>query len=288
MIKDVKKWMYKEYPLINCNITKIRIASFFGIFVYLFLIIYKPYEVKNMAGNFYIFSIGYSLCTFIGLVLGFIGLPKIAKKYFKPCIWKIKNEILFLTINFLIVSLLIYLYKEAFGAKITYTRDFLEVLLICLSIGVFPIMILVFSVEIKMKRINKKAALEVNKLRVDKENIVHDNEKEIVINTETRKNSQLTFPEEDFIFAQGMGNYSSIYFMNNQKVNRTTIRINLKNLFEQISFDNHHIIRCHRSYIINKNKILTIKGNARSLIMILEGVKEEIPISRSFDKSLLT
>ena len=218
-------------------------------------------------------------------------IPKVLKNYYNQTRWKTRDEIIFLLINFLIVSSLIYFYKESLGNDVTYPRSYAEVVLISLSIGIFPIAILVYSVEIRMNLKNQKAAEKINKKRLEYQQLnfgVLNQRRDIVINAETQKNNIFIMQEGDFIFAQGMGNYSSIYFKNNGTISRETIRITLKNLFEQLSEDHPTILRCHRSFIINKSKIRHIRGNARSLVILLEGIEQEIPVSRSFDRKLLT
>jgi DNA-binding LytR/AlgR family response regulator len=46
------------------------------------------------------------------------------------------------------------------------------------------------------------------------------------------------------------------------------------------------IFRCHKSYIINKNKISSITGNAAGYKLILLGYNTPIPVSRKWNKDI--
>jgi DNA-binding LytR/AlgR family response regulator len=54
----------------------------------------------------------------------------------------------------------------------------------------------------------------------------------------------------------------------------------IKELEEQ--FNKRQIKRCHRSYIINESKIVSVRGNAQGLKLSLSNVEEEVPVSRSY------
>ena len=51
----------------------------------------------------------------------------------------------------------------------------------------------------------------------------------------------------------------------------------------QVHFQgDENIIRCHKSFIVNRNEIETVNGNARSLFLMMKARDIEIPVSHSF------
>ena len=87
-----------------------------------------------------------------------------------------------------------------------------------------------------------------------------------------------------FIYAQSEGNYVTIFYLDDSTLSRKLIRLSLKQL--EVQFKNHsQVKRCHRSYLINTEHIITIDGNARSLTIQLDKVPTSIPVSRSFSKA---
>ncbi|MEO1383127.1 MAG: LytTR family DNA-binding domain-containing protein, partial [Bacteroidota bacterium] len=90
----------------------------------------------------------------------------------------------------------------------------------------------------------------------------------------------------NFLFATSDNNYSTVFYWEEGTLTRKLLRLSLKNLENQLA-EVPAIVRCHRSYIVNKEKIQGFKGNARSLTLKLEGYEERIPVSRNFPKEQL-
>ena len=80
-------------------------------------------------------------------------------------------------------------------------------------------------------------------------------------------------PEKDILWIKSDGNYIEI-FENNRK---HLLRSSLKKVFEQNEVS--HLIRCHKSYIVNKNHIRSITGNSKGYKLKLEGTAVTIPAS---------
>ncbi len=97
--------------------------------------------------------------------------------------------------------------------------------------------------------------------------------------TSNERNQTLQFNSEELLFVEAMQNYVSIYLEKENGVERKLVRNSLKNTADQIC--NEQIIRCHRSYIINAQKISKITGNAQGLIVHLSE-ELRIPVSRTY------
>jgi len=83
-----------------------------------------------------------------------------------------------------------------------------------------------------------------------------------------------------FCYAEAMQNYVAIYtFENNlmlKSVHRTTLTA-LQNKLEE-----YGIIKCHRSYLVNPDKITSITGNAQGLKLEIQSTTQLIPVSRKY------
>jgi len=104
--------------------------------------------------------------------------------------------------------------------------------------------------------------------------------------SETKSDPVLNIGLNEFIMAQANSNYTSIWYLNEKKVQSKLLRLKLKSVAEQLH-EHKTVIRCHKSYLVNKNKIVSSNGNARSLNFIIDGIEQCIPVSRSFDKNLI-
>lgn len=278
-------WLNKPYPLLEKNSNKLLLAFGFAIFTSLFLLIYKPFGAKDITSNQTIFLCGFGFCVFLGLVLNYFLLPKLLLNVFNPEKWQVKKEVIYIIWSFLLISIFNYFYNTIIGKDIAPYRNWLEFFGITISIGIFPLLILIYLVEKKQSQKNIIQAKILSKtIKKDKTNLKI--EKSITIVPETLKSEPLTLNVNDFIFAVSDNNYVTVYFVEKNRLNQKLLRLSLKNLESQLSKINT-IFRCHKSYLINKQKIITIKGNARSLVIFVEFYNEAIPISRNFPKEKL-
>jgi DNA-binding LytR/AlgR family response regulator len=150
--------------------------------------------------------------------------------------------------------------------------------LYCLALGIPISTIYILSRYIYLKRTHEKTAEEVSRQLADQNNpTVATFNKILSISV---NNTDFQIPEENFICAQSMENYCSIYFSENNQVRKDIIRISLSKLLDQVQTDS--IKKCHRSYIVNLNQVKNLKGNAQGYRLFLSEIDFEIPVSRSF------
>ncbi|GAA4278573.1 hypothetical protein GCM10022259_32980 [Aquimarina mytili] len=75
-------------------------------------------------------------------------------------------------------------------------------------------------------------------------------------------------------------NYIEVFYTKNNEVVSSLLRNTMNNI-NAILVEYPFIIRCHRSYLINTNKIQSVAGNSRGYQLSVEGVGDKIPVSRS-------
>ena len=94
------------------------------------------------------------------------------------------------------------------------------------------------------------------------------------------KKEQLEVFPKDLIMIKSDGNYMEVYYLQNDKIAFTLLR-NTMVAIESHIIEYPFLLRCHRSYLINTDKIESIKGNTRGYIINLAGIEYDIPVSRS-------
>jgi len=85
----------------------------------------------------------------------------------------------------------------------------------------------------------------------------------------------------DYIFAKVESNYTEIFTISSNEINKTLIRITLKELEEQLAPVSESVFKTHRSYLVNLDKIVTISGNAQGYQLVLKKCSITVPVSRS-------
>ncbi len=280
----MREWLNKPYPLIENPRSKLLLVLGFSVFTYLFLLLYQPYGAAGIDGKERYLA-GFGLSVLTALAFNYFVLPRIFRRWFRPDRWRIKNEILFVSWSFVLIALINYGYNATAGRDIAPQFSLLQFLGITLSVGVFPLLGLVFIIELRLNRRNQTAARALVQSR-EKQPPTGPARKRITLVADTQKSGKLELNADDFLFATADSNYTSVFYWQNGAVERQLLRLTLKNLEQQLAdFDN--LIRCHRSYLVNKSKIRNISGNARSLNLELEHYDEPIPVSRSFPKEKL-
>jgi hypothetical protein len=90
----------------------------------------------------------------------------------------------------------------------------------------------------------------------------------------------LTLREEDFLFAESDGNYTTVHYLDGTSPGRQLLRLSLKNLEAQVG--DGAIIRCHRSYIVNTGRVSKMKGNAQGYKLFVQSGAGFVPVSRNY------
>jgi DNA-binding LytR/AlgR family response regulator len=91
----------------------------------------------------------------------------------------------------------------------------------------------------------------------------------------------------DILFVKSEGNYLEIYYMNNESTeSKHLIRNRLKNVSDILPSE--VFFQCHKSYVVNLEKINRVDGNARDLNLYVYGISHKIPVSRGKSSGLLS
>ncbi|MDD7915542.1 LytR/AlgR family response regulator transcription factor [Polaribacter ponticola] len=100
----------------------------------------------------------------------------------------------------------------------------------------------------------------------------------------TNKTENISFNLNDLIYISSQGNYASFFIKTGSETKEIILRNTLSAIIKELNKYNN-IIRCHKSYIINTNYVNAISGNARGYYLRSNSITQQIPVSRSFNKS---
>ena len=83
------------------------------------------------------------------------------------------------------------------------------------------------------------------------------------------------------LFLKSESNYTAIYYLEHQQVKKILIRTNLKKL--ESDLDSIHLIRTHRSYMINLQQVLAVNRKGRGYQLTLTHLRDTvIPVSPTY------
>ncbi len=93
---------------------------------------------------------------------------------------------------------------------------------------------------------------------------------------------RLSVKPEDLLYFESADNYVIAYYRKEQRIVKELIRTSLKNI--ETEFTEKNCIRCHRSFVVNLQNVMSIKKKGRSCEISIIGIQTTIPVSRGYVK----
>lgn len=207
--------------------------------------------------------------------------------------WTLGKELVLILFVMLIIILLIL------SAFILFQKDerpiaqeSLKIASISLTISLLPIFTSILFEQYRHQKSQLKKALMLTKYlktrneELSKGKIAGERKTESLLIKSDNDTVELQLEPQELIYIKSDGNYLEVYFHHIHKIQKKLIRNRLKAienvLPEEIFF------RCHNSFIINGNHIISVEGNARNLSLYLKDISMPIPVSRAKAKAIST
>jgi hypothetical protein len=268
------------YPLNESLKDRTLRCLLFGLFVFVFLYGFRPFEISGLKDNLLIASLGYGLiCAGVMFILNvwlFMAMPN----YFSESKWTIKSELIWSLINLFCIGSANFIYSYFIGITVISINSLIVFLTYTLAIGIFPITI---AVIINYTRSNNKYASEsaaLNPVIAAEEATMMPATKEIVKFMGENGSLELEISASNFIYAKADDNYVELYYLHDGSKNRKVLRNSLKNVHACLPMHQNYY-RCHKSYVINLDQVNHISGNAQGYKFHLKIAEDLIPVSRS-------
>jgi hypothetical protein len=276
---------------------RLRTALYFGLFVFLFLFIFRPFGMGAMGtASLALATFLYGVVCFTVLTAWFLLLPLLFPGIFRESAWTVWKEILHSMASVLAVcagNILFthYYFHEAFSFTLV-----LKFLWMTVSVSIIPIIVMVLLRQMRLMRSFSRQAIELDRqLPVRPEGIsqqegvpggmaregrvegMAEKIREVEFSSENGQDS-IHLPVTDFLYAEAADNYVKVFYQGGQKI----IRSSLKRLEDEMRAY-EQVFRCHRTYLVNLDKVVHISGNAQGYKLHLEGIEPLIPVSRSLN-----
>ena len=277
----MKQKLNRPYDLIENKTFRFIFVFGGSIFGMIFLWIFEPYGFYNLSNYEKLRALGFYFgAGLIPMLLQFYVFQDIIiKKYtlLNTILWIVLSSIL-LSISGGIVNSM--LFND--GKYIIFSVLFF--LWVIPSIQVIPITIFILIHYNWSLKKHLKLAVELNS-NLKQEKITQLSfEKIAEINSDNRKES-LKISLDSLLFIVSVDNYIEVYLIENGNVNKKLVRYSLLRV-EQDNMEIDELFRCHKSYIINKNKIESIVGNVAGYKLKLYNYDKQIPVSRKWNKEI--
>ncbi|MGQ7868443.1 LytTR family transcriptional regulator DNA-binding domain-containing protein [Sunxiuqinia sp. sy24] len=275
-IKQIYKPLNRRYPQ-NYLIKHPWVGMLFlALFIFAFMVLYRPLNAHESGVLNYPTTMAvYSILA----ALSFLFIVKILKSiaFFSEAEdWTFFKELISITL--ILLGMAITIYFLGFAIEKPADRWNWETVLDSFQ-SVFLIGILPFSIfTITNYRYLTFQGNWVNEEMTLSESQSNSIEALINISSKLKKES-LSFYPTQFIYAVSDGNYVDFYLKKDNEVIKATIRNSISTIEKQLS-EIPHLVKTHRAFIVNLQKIQKKQGNALGYRLKLEGTDTEIPVSR--------
>ena len=277
------------YPIYTLNLRRIIGILCIGAFVSFFLYLFQPFGTAAADfPNKTAFLLGYGPVVAVVLIIFEFIMSAIYFKKIKEEHWTIGKQILWILLYTSIALLACYLYKQWFFDYSIQLKDFGYFYAIGFSIALFPLVIGILLDYIYQLRKNQIAAVKMN---TDFGQAAQEEkpsaEQKIRLIAENGKD-QLELPLESLYYIRAADNYAEIIHFPKGEEKKEILRTTLQRLEKQLldQLEDSPIYRCHRSFLVNLEKVKSVSGNAQGYKLHFENMELGIPVSRSKSKAV--
>jgi len=289
MKNQITDWFRKPFPIVESAKEKLLISLESGVVVVGILIIIRPFGIESYKGIFF-FLIGFGIIDFMVTALNLFLLPLVFPGIINNSNWTTGKNFLAILWILLNISLVNYFYgehlvSEAYieGLENLNRTGIVSWITMTFSVGVIPVVFALYFIEKRLFRRNWDMAENFSKEMKDQRSLKTKKQIEL----KSSRDNSLIISSADLICVKAEGgNYASVFWHDESGVKKEMIRLTLVG-FLQTTNSPENIIKCHKSYIVNLDKVLSFHGNARSVTIRLDGLDFNVPVSRSFPREKL-
>lgn len=268
--------------------------------VIIFFILYtlQPFGISRIEGNKLVVAAGSALVAAGASCIFAYLLPALFPSYYKEQNWTVGKYLLNLFWLLLLIVVGIWAYQSWLMGMWLDGRVLLLSFCWVMVLAPFPtVFFLLWNRNLLLTR-NLKEATEMNfhlsrKVRVEdkaEEKKFPDVGKEIsskllIFSGGTKE--RLEVEADYFCYAEAEGNYVKVVYCpaKGGKTVPKLLRITMKQAEEAVAAC-PYIIRCHRAFLVNMQKVMKVDGNSQGYRLWLEGCGEEVPVSRAYAKKV--
>lgn len=277
-------WLSHPYPFEKHWPQTFRSALWAGLFVMLFLFLFKPFGTQIREGAEWIYL---KYCALFGLVTAVVtilvnGFCLLLPAVFDEEKWRIWKEILY---NLFFISCIgfgnLLLAHWAWSVPLGID-SFWKWQLLTFAVGIFPTLIGVFLTQMKQ---NRHYAVEAARLSRQVQMPVAAPPYRSVTLSGDNQNENLRLDASQIAYLSAADNYVQVYFFENGSLKSRMLRATMKKMEDALAAC-PEFLRCHRTFIVNLEKVRQVTGNAQGYRLLLEGVEASVPVSRNLSEEV--
>ena len=267
----------KSKPVYNL---KEQLKLFFSISLgmYLFILFFQPFgPVRPDINEKLLYNAGLAGITYFMMWIFRIMIPSTFPKFPDFNKWDINSKTM-------IYAFIWFFNALAFVFYIRYVGPLRMSMYLIFKIALVSLIpIVVLSVTDTRQSLNQllQALIEKNKKLTTLLSDSEEKVRAVEVFTSENKSEIIKLQINDLVLIKSADNYIEILYKENEKIQQKLIRNTLKNIEAQLK-EYSDIIRCHRTYIVNKKYVRDFTRGYTGYRLKLTGYNEEIPVSRQY------
>lgn len=273
----------QPYPLYLEFSKTFPVIAGISLFVPFFLFTFLPFglTVGDLA-NRKLYLLGFGAIVFIILSINVYMLARLFPSIFDEDRWTVGKEMLWILWNVFtcVTASAIFEFIQP-GCPFTFAQ-LIKGYLKGFMMAIIPVSIVVLIAYLALLKSRLRRAEAINRKLSATASEKHPAMLELVSESGT---DHVRVNPTDLLFIQSTDNYATIVWQEQSQKRSALIRSSLKRLEDQIPLP--HIIRCHRSYIVNLADVRSVSGNANGYKLYLKRHSEAIPVARRFGKQVM-
>ncbi|MEM8886826.1 MAG: LytTR family DNA-binding domain-containing protein [Bacteroidota bacterium] len=270
ILRNIVRHLNKPFPEQSSNFGEPKILAVLSLFVALFLFIFQPFGISTIESNKFLTCLGFGAMTFLGTVIYEFIVGRVLKLKGELGKWTLGKWMLNNLGIMLVISLVNFLFARWVFFGFIQWDLYPAMLYGTFMIGIIPITVLGAFIVWQQERKFMDIAANMNQTSLSAQ-------------PEDLKDEQRLFdiPSKQIRYVQGLQNYVTIGYVDGEGMfKKKTERATLKQILE--SYPDGGIVRSHRSFLVNRQAIISASGNAQGLLLQLAQCDKKVPVSRTY------
>lgn len=275
----------QPYPLWDNNWRKFYSITGISIFIFLFLFVFRPFGLSQLEipSETNVLT-GYVLVILLIILLLQFVLPFFISTVFNEERWKVYKEILYTLIIVLCIGIGIMMYSAMLGLFPVTLSSFTWFEIITMLVTLIPITLIVLLKQNYLFRKNVKEGFALTE-KLYRKTRISPFEQTLVLFTSEQQDDNLKVESADIYYITGADNFIEVHIKQQDQIKKVLLRSTLRNAQQSLKrFSNFY--RCHRSYIINLDKVQSVSGNSQGFKLVLADTEKSIPVSRTLTREV--
>jgi DNA-binding LytR/AlgR family response regulator len=252
----------------------VRLILFTSLFALVFINLYSPFGADKWFTLTRLEFLTYSSLVILMGVLVVVASRIVMYHFGKKHIIKLWQYLTWIFAEIMLMSLFYALFEKFVLKDIRYFIDLVKLsarntaLVLLLP---YSVMWLYFSWRDKKEQIERMAGIQS----------ISGNIRDMIPFYDEKSVLKFSIKKENLLYIESAENYVSICYLNKGKISKYLMRDTLKKMEE--NFSGTEIIRCHRSYMVNFEKVKVIKKDKDGLKLELDNPSmTDIPVSKTY------